>query len=272
MIRALLLSTHPGPGGAVTLITIALAVEAGLDWWRVVLLAVVVALNQASVGLSNDWLDASRDRAAGRTDKPVARGELGEAAARDIAIACAALSVAASLPLGLPAVIAHLVFLASGWAYNLGLKSTPVSVLPYAVGFGTLPAIVTLAAAEPRIAAWWAILSGALLGTAAHFANVLPDLDDDAATGVRGLPHRLGRIGSVLAPWIAPPAAALVLALALGITQPIALAGLGVSFLLTAAGLALGLRRRPSRMLFRLVIAAAVVAVVMLLVGGSHGI
>ncbi|MGH3680824.1 MAG: UbiA family prenyltransferase, partial [Natronosporangium sp.] len=33
----------------------------------------------------------------------------------------------------------------------------------------------------------------------AHFANVLPDLADDAATGVRGLPHRLGAIGSALA-------------------------------------------------------------------------
>ena len=31
-----------------------------------------------------------------------------------------------------------------------------------------------------------------------HFSNVLPDLDDDAATGVRGLPHRIGARGSAL--------------------------------------------------------------------------
>jgi 4-hydroxybenzoate polyprenyltransferase len=34
---------------------------------------------------------------------------------------------------------------------------------------------------------------------AAHLANVLPDLTDDVATGVRGLPHRLGaRMTAVL--------------------------------------------------------------------------
>ena len=42
--------------------------------------------------------------------------------------------------------------------------------------------------------------AGALLGVGAHLVNVLPDLADDAATGVRGLPHRLGaRRSSVLA-------------------------------------------------------------------------
>jgi 4-hydroxybenzoate polyprenyltransferase len=42
----------------------------------------------------------------------------------------------------------------------------------------------------------WLVAAGALLGGGAHFANVLPDLADDAATGVRGLPHRLGPAGS----------------------------------------------------------------------------
>jgi 1,4-dihydroxy-2-naphthoate octaprenyltransferase len=32
----------------------------------------------------------------------------------------------------------------------------------------------------------------ALLGTAAHIANVLPDLDDDVGTGVRGFVPRIG--------------------------------------------------------------------------------
>ena len=34
--------------------------------------------------------------------------------------------------------------------------------------------------------------AGALLGVGAHLVNVLPDLADDEATGVRGLPHRIG--------------------------------------------------------------------------------
>jgi len=45
----------------------------------------------------------------------------------------------------------------------------------------------------------WLVAAGALLGGGAHFANVLPDLEDDAATGVHGLPHRLGASGSTIA-------------------------------------------------------------------------
>ena len=145
-LRALALSTHPGPALTVTAVTVLLAVAAGLDPWRVVLLGVVMLCNQASVGLSNDWLDADRDRAVARSDKPVARGEIPAAAARNAAIGLATASVVLSLVLGWPAAAAHLICLVSAWAYNAGLKNSPVSVLPYLTAFGTLPALVTLAA------------------------------------------------------------------------------------------------------------------------------
>jgi hypothetical protein len=54
--------------------------------------------------------------------------------------------------------------------------------------------LVTLALPEPALASPWAFAAGALLGVAAHFANVLPDLDDDRATGVRGLPQSLAAL------------------------------------------------------------------------------
>ena len=79
-----------------------------------------------------------------------------------------------------------------GWAYNLGLKSTVLSWLPYAIAFGMLPAVTTLSASPSRWPAAWALIAGALIGVAAHLANVLPDLREDVANGVRGLPRRLG--------------------------------------------------------------------------------
>ena len=69
---------------------------------------------------------------------------------------------------------------APSWSYNLGLKSTPLSLVAYLVGFGVLPAIATLARADPAWPSWWAVTVGALLGAAAHFANAAPDLEDDA--------------------------------------------------------------------------------------------
>jgi 4-hydroxybenzoate polyprenyltransferase len=58
--------------------------------------------------------------------------------------------------------------------------------------------VATLAARDGRLPPWWAIAAGALLGVAAHLANVLPDLGEDAATGVRGLPHHLGARGTAV--------------------------------------------------------------------------
>jgi 1,4-dihydroxy-2-naphthoate octaprenyltransferase len=40
------------------------------------------------------------------------------------------------------------------------------------------------------------ITSGALLGVAAHFANVLKDFDQDLSSGIKGLPQRIGKRGS----------------------------------------------------------------------------
>ena len=97
-----------------------------------------------------------------------------------------------SLLCGTTAGLIHLGCVAAAWAYNLGLKSTPFSWLPYALAFGGLPVFVVMAEPGAGAPAAWLPLAGALLGVGAHLVNTLPDLDDDEATGVRGLPHRLG--------------------------------------------------------------------------------
>lgn len=268
--RALVLSTHPLPGIAVTVIAVVLALGVGLEWWRVVVLGIAFLLNQFSVGLSNDWLDAARDRAVGRKDKPVARGDISPALARNTAFVTAALAILLTTPLGWPATIAHAVFIASAWAYNLGLKSTPFSVVPYIVSFGLLPLIVTLSRPEPALASPWAVAAGSLLGIAAHFANVLPDLADDAATGVRGLPHRLGRrpVGLTIA--IALAAASTCIVLGLGPAPWYQYVGLGLSLAVAIAAAILVLTGRGTKWMFRLIIVAALLDVVLLALSGSR--
>jgi len=267
---ALALSTHPVPGLGVTAVTVLLGIGAGLEPWRVALLGVAMAADQASVGLSNDWIDAERDRAVGRTDKPVARGDVPASAVRTAAFVTLALALLLTVPLGVGALVAHAVFLAGAWCYNAGLKKTALSALPYATSFGTLPAVVTLSAAEPAPPAWWAVAAGALLGVAAHFANVLPDLDDDRATGVRGLPHRLGRRTTAVLLPVALVAVGSLVVLGPG-RAPTALGAvaLGVTVVAGVAGAVLALRRDPGPWLFRLVIAAALVDVLLLAFSGG---
>nr|WP_198663898.1 UbiA family prenyltransferase [Jiangella endophytica] len=183
---------HPEPALAVTALAGLLALRSGLDASTLVLVVAAVLTGQLTVGWSNDLIDAGRDRAVGRADKPLATGRV-SARTVGVAVAVAAVAcVALSLALGPAAGSLHLALVGCAVAYNLVLKRTALSWLPYAVAFGLLPAVVSLAHDPPTWPPWWILTAGALLGVGAHLLNVLPDLEDDAATGVRGLPHRLG--------------------------------------------------------------------------------
>lgn len=189
----LVAAAHPGPAVAVATVAALLAVDAGLAPGTAVVVTLAVFTGHLTLGWANDLLDARRDRAVGRADKPLATGRVGAgavtAALAVAGIACVVLSLAAGWRSG----VVHLVLgIASGQAYNLGLKRTALSWLPYAVTFGTLPAVVSLAGEAPAWPPWWMTAAGATLGVGAHVLNALPDLADDLRTGVRGLPHRLG--------------------------------------------------------------------------------
>jgi len=261
---ALLAACHPAPTVAVTAFGAVLTAALGARAGTVVLVGVAVLLGQLSVGWSNDWLDAARDRAVGRADKPVARGEVGVGVVRGAAVAAAAGCLVASWATGVLPGALHVLAVASAWAYNLGLKRTAASVVPYAVSFGLLPAFCALAAGAPASAAL--VVPGVLLGAGAHLTNVLPDLDDDAATGVRGLPHRLGRRGtSVLAPALL---AAGVVAVVVAVPSPGAVGGgAGAVGLAVAAGI-VGALRPASRAPFALSMAVAAACVALLVQAG----
>jgi len=183
---------------AVTTLSAGLAALAHLPVGRAGLLTATVFTGQLSIGWSNDYLDANRDRAVHRSDKPVAAGAVTPRTIATATVAAVILTLTLSVVLGWRGGSASVLIVLCGWLYNLGLKSTVLSWLPYAIAFGVLPAAATLSAEPSRWPAVWALVAGALLGVAAHLANVIPDLRDDIATGVRGLPHRLGARGAAL--------------------------------------------------------------------------
>ena len=196
---ALIRASHPEPGGAVTLAMALLAVGTGHRGWRLVAVVLAVAATQLAVGWVNDWLDADRDLRAGRRDKPVASGAVSRRTVGVSGLIAALAIPLPALPLGaVPTVVICLVGVFA-LLYDWPLKSTAFSVVPYLVAFGLLPAFVVVSLPGNPAPPAWLVLAGALLGGGAHFANVLPDLADDAATGVRGLPHRIGERGSQVA-------------------------------------------------------------------------
>jgi len=267
-VRGLSLACHPGPTVAVTVLVTALAVASGRDATGCALVAAAVLTGQLSIGWCNDAVDAARDAAAGRTGKPVASGAVSVRTVWGAAFVALALCVPLSLASGPAAGAVHLVGVAAAWAYDLGLKATALSWLPYAVGFGSLPGFVTLGLPGHPWPAWWAVTAAALLGCGAHLANVLPDIPADLAAGVRGWPQRLGvaRV-RVLIP---VPLLAATALLVLGPPDPPGAGGwaaLAVAAAFTAGGLALG--KGSSRVPFAAAIAVAGVDVVLLLARGT---
>jgi 4-hydroxybenzoate polyprenyltransferase len=153
------------------------------------LLAVAVLAGQLSIGWSNDALDVGRDAAAGRPDKPVARGDLKVRTVWTAAVLALAGAFATALALG-PWTAAWLIpVVGGGWVYNAGWKSSPLSAAAYVIGFAPLPALAASILPGHPLARPWSAVAAALLGVGAHFVNVLPDLPADLAAGVRGLPQ-----------------------------------------------------------------------------------
>jgi 4-hydroxybenzoate polyprenyltransferase len=267
---ALARACHPGPALAVTLISAGLAALAGLAPSRAGLVVAAVLTGQLSIGWSNDALDAARDAAVRRPGKPAATGAIAGRLVWAAALVALAASVAASVALGRAGAVS-LLTVGSAWSYNLRLKSTAISWLPYATSFGLLPSIATLAGTPPRWPAVWATVAGALLGVAAHLANVLPDLTDDAATGVHGLPHRLGaRRTAVLGAGVLLAGSAVIL-FGPGIAgQPWRPAGFVVATAVAAAAVSGALRDPTSRRYFAAVIGIVGLDLVFFALSGSR--
>ncbi|MBJ7597727.1 MAG: hypothetical protein DLM67_25815 [Candidatus Nephthysia bennettiae] len=263
---ALLGASHPEPAATVTLAAGVLALGAGRGLGTLLVLA-AVGSGQLAVGWSNDYLDRNLDRAAGRPDKPISAGRV---SARAVGLA-SLLALAACVPLSLASGIAsglvHLIAVACALAYNAGLKARPASVVPYAVAFGLLPAVVTLGLPAPRWPPAWAFAAGALIGSGAHFTQVLPDIPSDRALGIAGLPQLLGQRAATVAAALLLGTATVVLTFGPGRPGALQLLGLVIAAVLTVSILVAAARGR-TRAAFRLTLAVAAVAVLGFLAGG----
>lgn len=258
-------SCHPAPVVVVTALTAVMVVTSGQGPARLVLTTVAVLAGQLSIGWCNDAFDARRDIAAGRQGKPVVDGSIEVRHVWVAAYVALALCVPLSLACGVRAGAVHLVGVAAAWAYDLRLKATAWSWLPYAVGFATLPSFVALGLPGQPWPPWWVVTAGALLGVGAHLGDVLPDIRSDLALGVRGWPHRFGPDGARLL--LPVPLVAATAVLALGPAGPPDRWGgmaLAVAVLVAATGTVMGRRRERTAFGAAVVVAAVDVALLVL--------
>jgi 4-hydroxybenzoate polyprenyltransferase len=267
--QGLLTASHPLPSAAVTAFITAYAWTTGLSPTRAALLAAAVLTGQLSIGWCNDAIDAGKDIAAGRRDKPIARAQVGRRAVARAAITALVVCVPLSLALGLTAGVIHLVAVASAWAYDLWLKSTAASGVPYLVAFGLLPAVATHAGSHGGWPAIGVMVGAALLGLAAHFANTVGDTVADAVTGVRGLPQRIGPRGSLVVTAALVALAGVVLITGTPHHGPIAVVVLSLGAVLAVAAVVLGARMVVAgRTAFRITLVAVALVIAGFLLSG----
>jgi 4-hydroxybenzoate polyprenyltransferase len=201
-----ILASHAGPTATVTTISYLLA-SSLLPTLTALGIAATVLSGQLVVGWSNDLLDLYQDKRANRADKPLVSGLITSAVLyRYLWIDLMVVTVFSLLgPMGIKGGVLHLLAVGSGVSYNLYFKGTKFSWLPYALSFGALPAVIVLA--DNRTPPRWIVASGMMLGIAAHFGNVVKDIESDKLLGIKGLPQIMGdrasRIVAVLALLIA---------------------------------------------------------------------
>ena len=190
-------AAHFGPTVIVTATTFLLALSqySLFDALRV---AIAIFAGQLVVGWSNDFIDAPLDIAAQRTKKPIVSKEIDRDQLRkSIVVALvAALLLSLFSPLRITGTLIHFLGILSATIYNLKLKSTILSPLPYLVSFGSLPWAIYLSAGNhPPL---WLFIDFMLISVAFHFFNVLKDFQWDIEQGILGLPQRLGRNASLI--------------------------------------------------------------------------
>jgi 4-hydroxybenzoate polyprenyltransferase len=195
-LRGLIQACHFGP----TLIVSAIAFGFGTHyWWEgpAYVIAFTVATGQLVVGWSNDLYDYKDDLAHKRTKKPLVSGLITPQYLTKWLRFMVPFSFFANLlgPLGIKGGLVYMLGVACGVAYNFYFKFSALSPLPYAIAFAALPSSIAISKEITPPA--WMLLGGALFGMAAHFINVIKDMEEDQLSGIQGLPQRLGSKRSV---------------------------------------------------------------------------
>ena len=197
-IAGLLKASHFGPTLIVTSISWFFA---AYYWWEgpAFVIAFGVFTGQLVVGWSNDLYDYEDDLKHNRVKKPLVAGLISRKYLTNWLCFMVPFAFVANLlgPLGFKGGLVYMFGISMGVAYNFYFKYNRFSWLPYALAFAALPSCVAIS--KGVTPPTWMWLGGAIFGSAAHFINVIKDMDQDRASGIGGLPQRLGKRNSIVA-------------------------------------------------------------------------
>lgn len=223
--RGYLLLPHLAP---VLVVELATAAFAGIAWGGIppahLLVPLLMAMlgGQLAIGATNELVDLPFD-AVGKPSKPLPSGDVSIRGARTMVIVGLVMMIVFGLQFGIPAFGLLALGAGLGIAYDLWLKRTAWSWLPYLLALPLLPIWVftALGKSEPRLLMLYPL--GALATVGVHLAQALPDVAIDRAAGLRTVTSRFGHVRTFIVAWLttlSAPALAWFAAAWLGASQP----------------------------------------------------
>jgi 4-hydroxybenzoate polyprenyltransferase len=235
-LRALLRLTHPLPTLLNAVAAAALATVAGAPSNVAAQVALTMLGVHTFIGATNDYIDRHRDE--GRSDKPLARGQLPPRAALLMAAAGLTTGLTAAAQVSALTLVLAVLGAFVGFTYNVWMKHTALSWLPFAVGVSIIPAFAWSTVSSEIPAPILTLSLVALPGGAAlALQNSLADRALDAERGMRSAAVRLGEaraLGALVA--LHAVAFAALLLTAPSSTSPLPLFIAGLLLLVGTAG------------------------------------
>lgn len=241
-VAGLIRLTHPFPSLLDGAATLTIALLAGGDLPTATRLAIAMVCLQAAIGAINDVVDAPSD-AGRKPGKPIPAGLVPVPLAVGAAVGAGLAGLALSALSGPAMVAVGTTILGIGLLYDLALRGTAWSWLPFALGIPLLPVYAWLGAVG-RLPALFGVLVpvASLAGAALAIANSLADVERDRDSGSSSVAARLGPARA----WAVHAALqALVVAVALGTlfgarAGGLPLVGSCVAAVVVAVGVGLG--------------------------------
>jgi 4-hydroxybenzoate polyprenyltransferase len=188
------LLSHPAPVLLHVLAVTAFALLAATPhfvWSTIVLVVAAHTAMQLSIAVLNDYCDRRRDTLS-KKHKPIPFGLVRPQEALYTGILLMVLMIVLLLPLPPLALLISLLYLAFGQGYNLGLKSTPLSGIVFALAIPLIPVYAFVGVGRILPLVFWLVPVAALLGVALNLANSLPDIQEDTLNHARTLAVVLG--------------------------------------------------------------------------------
>lgn len=199
-LKAILALTHRSAVVVFSLTVFILAVlaERGLpDLGTLACLILGMIFAQSAIGISNEVSDYELD-AVSKPWRAIPAGFISLGTAKLLAGIATALGLLFAAMISYPSMLLLALGVSMGVLYNIKLKRSILSWLPYAIAYPLIPIWVwlSLGKLEPSMLIIYPV--SLPLTFAIHLCNQLRDFDEDAAMGIRSVSHYLGKNRAIL--------------------------------------------------------------------------